>query len=411
MIEGHERKRDALPRVLVFTTLFPSPAQPNAGIFIRERMFRVGAELPVKVVAPQPWFPLQGVLRLLHPSFRPPAPRCEVQQGVEILRPRFFCVPGLLKCLDGIFLALGSYFPLRRLRRRFDFDLIDAHFGYPEGYAAVKLGKWLDRPAMITLRGTEPRHARTRGIRRSLRHGLRRAVHIVAVSESLRQEALAMGVGPPDKILVVGNGVDAEKFHPLPKKECRQLLGLAPNAEVLITVGGLVERKGFHRVIALLPALRAKHPRLRYLIVGGRSAEGDWGERLRNQVQELGLEDVVSFLGALPHGEVKRALSAADVFVLATRNEGWANVILEAMACGLPVVATDVGGNAEVVSRASLGTIVPFGDESALEKALDEALARDWKREEILAYARANSWEQRVDSLVRLFRSIRGAGG
>lgn len=409
MVNAFETEGDAQPRVLVFTTLFPSPTQPNAGVFIRERMFRVGRELPIKVVAPQPWFPLQGLLRLRRPSFRPTAPSREMQDGVQVLHPRFFCVPGLFKSLDGFFLALSCYSTLRRLCKEFRFDLIDAHFGYPDGYAAMKLGRWLHRPVAITLRGTEPRHFRTPRVRRHLVRALEGADRIFAVSESLRQHALEMGIGPPEKIRVVGNGVDADKFFPLPQAGSRRALGLPDDAKVLITVGGLVERKGFHRVIALLPKLREKHPTLRYLIVGGPSAEGDWSTRLRGQVEELGLEDVVCFLGALPHQEVKRALSAADVFVLATSNEGWANVILEAMACGLPVVATDVGGNSEVVKDVSLGTILPLDDPETLGAALDEALDRNWDPEKIIAYARANSWDQRVETLVKDFYALAGA--
>lgn len=401
-------KTDVRPRVLVFTTLFPSPEQPHAGVFIRERMFRVAETLPLKVVSPRPWFPLQGPLRLVRPGFRPRAPRAQVQDGIEVLYPRFLCVPGVFKSLDGLFLALSCYPVLERLRRRFDFDLIDAHFGYPDGYAAVRLGRWLRRPVTVTLRGTEPRHFRTPGIDRRLRAGLVGAAQVFAVSRSLAREALASGFAPADGIEVVGNGVDAGKFHPLPRAQCRAALGLAADAKVLITVGGLVERKGFHRVIALLPDLRREHPGLRYLIVGGPSAEGDWSGRLRDQVRESGLEDCVSFLGTLPHTEVKRALSAADVFVLATSNEGWANVILEAMACGLPVIATDVGGNAEVVCRESLGTIVPFGDAAALRSALSHALERAWDRDAILAYARANGWDRRVEQLVAAFRKVTG---
>lgn len=406
MVKTYATGEDLRPRVVVFTTLFPSPARPSAGVFIRERMFRVGMELPIKVVAPQPWFPFQGLLRLLRPSFRPPVPSREMQNGVEVLRPHFLCVPALFKSLDGIFLALSCYRSLRRVRKGFDFDLIDAHFGYPDGYAAVKLGKWLQRPVTITLRGTEPRHSRTPGVRKCLLHALKGADRIFSVSESLRRHALDMGVGPPDKIRIVGNGVDTDKFFPLPKRDCRRALELPDDAVVLITVGGLVERKGFHRVIPLLPGLHAQHPNLHYLIVGGPSAEGDWRERLRAQVRELGLEDIVSFLGALPHHEVKRALSAADVFVLATSNEGWANVILEAMACGLPVIATDVGGNAEVITNQSLGAIVPFDDPAALEAALVEALGRDWNCGEIIRYAKANSWDLRVETLVAEFRSL-----
>ncbi|MEW6254023.1 MAG: glycosyltransferase, partial [Planctomycetota bacterium] len=124
------------------------------------------------------------------------------------------------------------------------------------------------------------------------------------------------------------------------------------------------------------------------------------------QVARLGLAERVHLLGALPPDELKWPLSAADVFVLATRNEGWANVFLEAMACGLPVVTTDVGGNAEVVCRDELGRIVPFGDAAALTAALDEALKQNWDRQAILDYAQENQWDRRVAQLLRVFDEL-----
>lgn len=399
----------AQPRILVFTTLFPHPGQPKAGLFIRERMFRVGQQLPLVVVAPVPWFPFQGIIRKWRPHFRPDAPRFEVQDGIEVHHPRFFSIPGLFKSLDGLLMALGSLATLRRLRRRFDFDLIDSHFAYPDGDAATLLGKWLRRPVTITLRGTEVPLARLPARRRRMIRAMERADRIFSVSESLRQHAIALSIDP-DKIRVVGNGVDTEKFQPLPKQAARQQLGLAQDAPVLISVGALVERKGFHRVIERLPALCRQFPGLQYLVVGGSSPEGDWRERLQQQVSDLGLEHNVRFLGALRPEELKLPLSAADVFVLATGNEGWANVFLEAMACGLPVVTTDVGGNAEVVADQTLGTIVPFGDGERLEQALAVALRRDWDRQVILDYARANAWERRVAVLVQEFGRLAGPG-
>jgi glycosyltransferase involved in cell wall biosynthesis len=153
-----------------------------------------------------------------------------------------------------------------------------------------------------------------------------------------------------------------------------------------------------------------QHPDLLYLIVGSGGPEGDMRVELDAQVRRLGLAGRVHFLGALPPEELKWPLSASDVFVLATRNEGWANVFLEAMACGLPVVTTDVGGNAEVVCRDELGSIVPFGDGAALQQALDDALNKDWDRGAILGYAQANQWDTRVAQLLRaLGRFIDGA--
>jgi glycosyltransferase involved in cell wall biosynthesis len=212
---------------------------------------------------------------------------------------------------------------------------------------------------------------------------------------------------PADKGRVIGNGVDLERFQPVPRAAARRRFGLPDDAKVLISVGALVERKGFHRVIDCLPALLADAPNLHYLIVGGANPEGDMLPALRARVAAAGLEDRVHFLGALPPEELKWPLSAADVFVLASRNEGWANVFLEAMACGLPVVATDVGGNREVVCRPELGAIVPFGDQAALTHALGEALRRDWPRQAILDYAAENAWDTRVRILLAEFAAMR----
>jgi glycosyltransferase involved in cell wall biosynthesis len=395
----------AEPRLVVFTTLFPHPGQPNAGVFIRERMFRVGQVLPLTVVAPQPWFPLQGLIRRWRPHFRPDAPRSEVQDGFEVLHPRFFSVPGLFKSLDGLFLALGSLPTLLRLKKRFGFNLIDAHFAYPDGYAATLLGRWLEVPVTITLRGTEVPLSRDPARRRRIVAALARASRVFSVSDSLKRHVVSLGADAAN-IHVVGNGVDTAKFHPVPKAEARAALGLPQDAPVIVSVGALVERKGFHRVIECLPGLLRQFPGLRYLVVGGGGPEGNMSEALRRQVAELGLEDVVHFLGPLSPAELKRPLSAADVFVLATRNEGWANVFLEAMACGLPVVATDVGGNAEVVCRPELGAIVPFGHREALQHAIADALASDWERDAIVAYARANSWDSRVAVLAEEFARL-----
>lgn len=395
------------PSIVVLSSLFPSQVQPGAGLFVRERMFRVGRHLPLAVVAPVPWFPLQGLLRLLRPGFRPGAPGRERQAGHDVWFPRFLSLPGVLKRLDGLMMACGAWPRMRALRRAGRLDLIDAHFAYPDGYAATLLGRWLGVPVSITLRGTEARLAKDPVLGPMMRRALQRATRVLAVSDSLRQVAIGLGL-PPDRVRVVGNGVDLARFHPMPRDAARRQLGLSAGAPVLISVGGLVERKGFHRVIELLPDLAARFPGLQYLVVGGPSPEGDMGPALRRQVAELGLQDVVRFVGPVSPDGLRPLLSAANVFVLATRNEGWANVFLEAMACGLPVVTTDVGGNAEVVCRPDLGTVVPFGVPERLLAALEAALSSTWDAEAIRRYAEANTWDKRVDELLGIFRGLRG---
>jgi teichuronic acid biosynthesis glycosyltransferase TuaC len=393
------------PHIVVFSSLFPSQIQPGAGLFIRERMFRVGQKLPVSVVAPTPWFPFQGLLRRIKPHFRPGAPAYEKQSGIDVWYPRFFSIPSLLKTLDGLMMALSALPRMRRLKKEGQLDVIDAHFAYPDGYAASLLAQWLKVPFTITLRGTETRYFQDDRFSGMLLKAIDQAEQVFSVSESLRKLAITYGADPA-KIDVVGNGVDALRFSPRDRTTCRNTLDIVQSARVLISVGGLVPRKGFHRVIELLPQLKQDFPDLIFLIVGGGSAEGDNRLELEQQVKQLNLGNCVKFIGSMQPDELPSALSAADVFVLASSNEGWANVLLEAMACGLPVVTTDVGGNQEVVSNDQLGIVVPYGDKAALAKAIGESLNSHWERQLIRNYAKSNSWDDRVTRLCNHFVHI-----
>lgn len=300
-------------------------------------------------------------------------------------------------------MALGSLLTLIKLRKQF--TIIDAHFAYPDGYAATLLGKWLKIPVTITLRGTEVPLSKMPRRKARLLRALENASRVFSVSDSLKQHVVFLGA-QSDKIRVVGNGIDLVKFYPLVKSAARAELNIPEDARVLISVGALVDRKGFHRVIEVLPALVAKYPELIYLIVGGDSPEGNIRERLERQVKTLKLEKNVRFLGAYPSEQLKLPLSAADLFVLATANEGWANVFLEAMACGLPVITTEVGGNKEVVNDPGLGKVVPFGDPAALSAALLQGFETAWDRSSIIQYARENAWDTRVKLLVEEFQRI-----
>ena len=392
----------AKPKLLVFSSLFPSQKRPTAGLFIRERMFRVNQEIPIVVVSPVPWFPFQGVIRNWQPHFRLQPNNYEEQQGVQIYFPRFISIPYLFKSCDGFFMALGSLSTLIKLRKQF--NIIDAHFAYPDGYAATLLGKWLKVPVIITLRGTEVPLSKIPGRKKRLLTALKNATRVFSVSDSLKQHVVSIGARG-DKIRVIGNGIDVVKFCPMDKSVARAELNIPENAKVLISVGALVDRKGFHRVIEVLPTLVAKYPELIYLIVGGDSPEGNIEERLKHQVKKLKLENNVRFLGPYPSELLKQPLSAADLFVLATANEGWANVFLEAMACGLPVITTDVGGNKEVVNDPGLGTVVVFGDPEALLNALFQGFETVWDRPSIIRNARKNSWDTRVKILMEEYQA------
>jgi glycosyltransferase involved in cell wall biosynthesis len=392
------------PKILVFSTLFPSAQFPHAGVLIRERMFRVGKKLPVMVVSPVPWSPWRALRRCLKPfeqQFSPPF--FEEQEGVPVYFPRFLALPDRLKKFEDIPIALCALPLLFSLRKQF--TVIDAHKAYPEGVAATLLGKWLKRPVTITLHGREILLAQPPKYKNRMLAALNKAAKVFSVSDALKQKLVFLGADS-DNIKVVRQGVDTATFHPLHKIVARTELNLHPSAKVLISVGGLMDRKGVHRVLEVLPALVAKYPELVYLVVGGARREGDRRKQLENQVRDLKLEASVRFLGEYPRDQLKVPLSAADLFVQATAHEGWSSAFLEAMACGLPVVTTDVGGNIEIVNSPELGKIVPLGQSDRLLMALLNALKMDWDSGVIIAHAHQYDWETPIQMLVEEFQNI-----
>lgn len=394
------------PRVIVYSSLFPSEAAPTAGIFIKERMFRVARRMPLVVVAPQAWSPIDWIVRLLRPGFRPQGRAVETIDGIEVHRPRALSVPGVFKRFDGVLMAMSTYACVRRLHRRFGATVIDAHFCYPDGLAAVRIGRRLGLPVTLSVRGSKDQMLLGTDREPALREAVEGASRLIAVTDSLVQ-----GVGGPlgvaaERFTVIGNGVDLSRFAPMNRNEARRRLGIAEDAKVLIGVGNLIPLKGFQRVIPLLPRLRERFPGLVYLIVGGGGTQGDNSAQLQALAREHGVADCVRLCGRQMPQDLKWFYSAADVFAHATEFEGWANVFLEAMACGLPVVTTRVGGNAEVVASDEVGTLVDYWDGDAFARALEQALLRNWDTARILDYARANDWERRIDQIEAILRSV-----
>jgi glycosyltransferase involved in cell wall biosynthesis len=389
-------------RVLVLSSVFPNSKQPTLGVFVRERMKRVAKECDVVVVAPLPWFPGTSFLRRQWTGIAP----VEDQDGLRVLHPRFLSVPGILKWLDGILYAVSLVPFLWRLRKRFPFDLIDAHFAYPDGVAAVLLGRVFRRPVVITLRGSIVRLSGYPLHRPQLGFALRRATKIISVSRSLKDVALSLGTVAPEKIRVVPNGVDVTRFRPGDRAEARRRLKLPLDRTVLLSVGGLNEGKGQHRIVRLLPGLLKRHPDLLYVIVGSERPIDTTRPLLNRLIAEHGLRDHVLIAGECRHEDVPVWLAAADVFCLATRSEGWANVLLEAVACARPVVATRVGGNAEVIPDDALGILVPADSDAALERGILEALERTWDEAALVGHARSHSWESTARAVLDEFRRI-----
>jgi teichuronic acid biosynthesis glycosyltransferase TuaC len=380
-------------RVLVFTTVFPNSARPLHGTFVLERIKHLAASADIEVIAPIIWYRRLGRGVAL-PSTSP------IQR---IAHPKFWYVPRILFGLRGIFLAISAFREVRRAHRRFDFDLIDAHFAYPDGFAAILLGRWFQRPVCITLRGTIiPLSRRPLG-RWLCDWAICRAQRVIAVAENLAERARQGGV-PATGIVTIGNGVDTERFQLVDVALARRRLGLPETTSLVVSVGHISPRKGFQRVIKALPRVIKQRHDVRLAIIGGRGAEEDNTADLLALVMQLKLSDRVTFTGAKPPGEVALWIAAADVFVLASDFEGCPNVVLEALACGRPVVATKVGDIERMVPNFAGVLFEDPEDDVALANCLTTALERDWDHQRIRGHVLARSWDQVAERVLAQWR-------
>ena len=390
-------------KILVFTTVFPNEKQPNLGVFVRERMFKVATHCELKVVAPVPWFPF---VEWLKPGYRPQVPYCELQDGIEVFHPRFFNIPGIFKFLDGFFLFVSSFRTVRSVRRNFDFDVIDSHFVYPDAVGAYLISKIYNKPFTVTLRESDPGKFIKRYLTKiQVLSALSSAKKIFSVCSALKEYFCDLKI-ESSMIKVVPNGVDLQKFRQIDAAQARQQLGLPGSARIIISIGWLIERKGFHRMISILPQLCSRINDVFYVVVGAAPGDNGYELSLYSLVTELKLENRVLFTGPQSHSDLYNWLSAADLFCLPTSGEGWANVFLEAMACGVPVVTSRVGGNPEVVCSNDYGILFDLDNEQEMLQAILTGLEKRWDREKIGSYARANTWDDRVATLVREFELI-----
>jgi glycosyltransferase involved in cell wall biosynthesis len=388
-------------KVLVFTSLYPNNVWPNHGVFIKERMSHFakldGCE--VKVVAPVPYFP---AIRInWRWRFSQVVPR-EIRDGIEVYHPRYYMIPKVGMILYGFMMFLSVWGSVSRIRKTFDFDLIDAHFVYPDGFAAVLLGRILGRPVVVSARGSDiNRYSTFTLIRSLLRYTLKRADKVIAVSKSLKEAMIQLGI-PGGKISVISNGVDMKKFRALSKSEARVKLSLPVDGKVILSVGHLTRNKGFDLVIKAVRILLEdrRQQNIRLNIVG----DGIFVKDLERIVSELDVGSQVSLRGTVSHEELFLWYSAADLFCLASEMEGWPNVILESLACGTPVVATFTGGVPEIISSDKIGLITKRNERNIAD-TIHHALNKSWQSQKLIEYARDHSWERAARSLRQLFES------
>ncbi|MEH3048044.1 glycosyltransferase [Sphingomonas adhaesiva] len=392
-------------RVLTLSTLFPDATRPTFGVFVERQVQALAARdgVAVRVVAPvglPPW-PLPRAAR--HRALAA-LPRHETWHGVDVTRPRFAAIPGTAGRFHAGRLAAALRPVLDAIWQEAPFDVIDASFFFPDGPAAVELGRRYGVPVSIKARGADVHlWGRARATARQVRDAAAAADGLLAVSAAMRDDMAAIGIDPA-RVRVHHTGVDATRFRPCDRDDAKAALGVT--GPLVVSVGALIPRKGHDVVIAALTQL----PGVTLAIVG----EGPEQARLASLARRLGVADRVRWAGRVAHDALPGWLAAADVMALASASEGLANAWVEALACGTPLVVTDAGGAREVVTSAAAGRIAARAP-AAFATAIGDLLASPPAPAAVCAAAARFSWaanaatlEAHLRALVDLHQPIRG---
>ncbi len=391
--------------------VYPTAAAPTQGIFVERRIRAMHAVSPIVMVSPQPWFP----------GWRPALdqPLIDESAAPTVIRPRMFYIPGIMKRWDAAFYAAAFREGLQLARERGPVKVIDAHFEWPDGVGAWQVAREERLPFVCTLRGKLVSQSRNPVRRGMLGEMLREADRLIAVSASLARLARDVA-GRPLNVEVIPNGIDDGVFFRSgdegrsgPDPSARASLGWHPGARYVVSVGHFQRLKGFHRLVHIWPEVRRLAGDVRLVLVGGSAGEPAYERELMEAIRRIngvkaasGDGSIIACAGRVSPDRVAQLLNAADLFALASESEGWCNAIAEALACGCPVVATDVGGNREIVVDDTLGRLAPLEDSNALTTAIAESLDRGWDRGAIASTGRGRRWADVGQACVEALQGV-----
>lgn len=387
--------------VLSFTTLFPNYNQFNHGIFVKNRLQHLIQDFPdvtLRVIAPVPYYPAIGFFYKRYRNYIG-IEKQEQHGNLKVFHPRYLAIPKIGVLLNPFSLYYAGLKAVKQYIRIYGKPhLIDAHYIYPDGVVACWIGEKLNIPVVMTARGTDINLLPEYNIPGKLiKNALVQTTALISVCSALKERLVELEANER-KIYVMRNGVDLNSFTSLPQIQARRHLNLPEHSKIILSVGHLIERKGHHLIIQALKKL----PHCHLVIVG----DGEMKKDLYNLMQEHNLSAQITFLGVLPHNFLKHVYSAADILVLASSREGWPNVLLEAMACGTPVIATPVWGSPEIIQSPQAGILTKTRSVEALTEAIKYLLSNLPDRKETRLYAEKFSWYQTSQDQYNLFKAI-----
>ena len=343
--------------------------------------------------SPVPWFPLVTGTESQENE--------QCWNDISVFRPRFFYIPKFLKNYDARFYALGLRGWFDSLRQSWQPDLLDAHFVWPDGVGVALLAQKFNIPYVITLRGKLYECLKDDNQTEQCRRALQGAQAVISVSSRMGEEAVRLGA-EAQRLAVIPNGVDLKHFRIRDRLECREKLNLPATGRLLVTVAHLGHRKGHHEVIEALAGLSDD---VSLIIVGG-AAQGGSQEQLLAVARTHGVADRLILPGRQAYELIPYYYSAADVSVLASYREGCPNAVLESLACGTPVVATDVGAVPDILPQPDCGRIVPPQQVAPVKQALKEVLGKEWSPQQVRSASGVRSWDQVAEEVYNVFVTL-----
>jgi len=386
-----------MTRIIAVSNLFPNRRNPQLGTFNLQEFSALSKLVDVKVISPVPMGKFRGV------------PGRDIVGEMETFYPRYLWTPKMGRSLY----ALSLTFPLWQtvkgiIKDGFDPDLFLAAWCDPDGVATLMVSKILDKPCIIKALGTDINlFTKSRLRRRSISWALKEADAVISVSYDLKRKIASLGVDE-GKIEVHYNGVDTELFRPMDRSVAITKLAERGfpdrifDGRLILFVGNFYPIKGARILIEALSILSKRLLDLKLILVG----DGPERKELQELSYKLRLGERVWFVGRRPHSEIPLWMNAADLLCLPSLNEGLPNVILEAHACGRPVVASDVGGVREILVDGEGGYLCRPTDPKSLARAIFKSL-RPWNRAKIRAKVEGLSWDENARKILRLARSLR----
>jgi glycosyltransferase involved in cell wall biosynthesis len=371
--------------------MFPNSLEPLFAVFVKEKAKALSKLVNLEIIVPVSYFPFlrrRGRIKY-HEEF----------DGLSVTHPRYLALPNLLFSYRWLpyYITLKNLFKVRKYK----YDIINVEWVYPDCFAAMRCAHKYGKKVVVTIHGNEAiGYLDNINKKKKYIQTLLEVDHIVSVSNDLKNKMVNDYGIHESKISVLPNGIDLKKFFLIEKGEARRKLGIKhSDNKICVSVTRLSEEKSLHTMIE---ALKYCDKNIYLYIIG----DGHLKDFLKEKIEALAFQDRVFLLGPLPHNIISWWMNAADFFLLSSIREGCPVVIHEALACGVPIVSTNIGGIPDIVENGIHGLLCPPDNPEEFAKSLMAAISNTWDRLEIAKYGQSYTWDRVAENMVQIYREL-----